>query len=181
MKFEHYTLRPPVLKDSLQLLEMMQDNRARLLDYFPVSAGSMKDISSTKKYISEKIKQAKAKEILTFIIYDNTQSRPIGMIFIKSIDWSIPKAELAYFIDKKYEGQGIISKGLKHIIAYCFDTLKMNKLFLRVAFDNIGSQRVAVKNGFVLEGKLRNDFKKADGGLINLNYYGLIKEDLASH
>jgi RimJ/RimL family protein N-acetyltransferase len=178
MQFDNYTLRLPVSKDASLLLDMILSNKERLVDYFPVTAGSVRDMSSTKKFITEKIKQAERKDAFAFIIIDNLVSRPIGFIFIKNTDWHVPKAELAYFIDKDYEGKGIISKGLKLVINYSFDRLKIRKLFLRAAKDNKGSQYVAIKNGFRQEGTLRNDFRKSDGTLIDLYYYGLVKEDI---
>jgi ribosomal-protein-serine acetyltransferase len=105
---------------------------------------------------------------------DKSVSKPIGMLFIKSLDWRIPKAELAYYIDKEYEGKGIISKALNNVIEFAFSVLKLNKLYLRVAPDNKGSRKVAEKNSFKIEGTLRNDFKTYEGALIDLLYYGLI-------
>ncbi|HSY76584.1 MAG TPA: GNAT family protein [Bacteroidia bacterium] len=176
MKFDHYILRVPELNDAALLLKMVLKDKERLVDYFPVSVGSMVDISSTKKYILEKIQQIERKEAFTFILHDTKVLKPIGVLFIKSIDWRTPKAELAYFIDKEQEGKGITGKALKHIINYGFNTLKMNKLFLRVAPENIASQRVALKNGFAKEGILRKDFKRANGKLTDVYYYGLVKE-----
>jgi ribosomal-protein-serine acetyltransferase len=176
MQFDNYILRTPELNDATLLLKMVLRDKERLVDYFPVSVGSMVDISSTKKYILEKIQQTERKETFTFILHDTKTSKPIGIVFIKSIDWRTPKAELAYFIDKEQEGKGITSKALKHIIDYSFNKLKMNKLFLRVAPENIASQRVALKNGFVKEGVLRKDFKRANGKLTDVYYYGLVKE-----
>ena len=176
MKFDHFSLRLPEMKDASQVLELILSNKARLIDYFPVSAGSITDIRSVKNYITEKIKQAKLKTAYAYLIIDDTTAKSIGFVFIKNIDWSVPKAELAYFIDKNYEGKGITSKALQKIIAHCFITLNMEKLFLRAAADNAASRKVALKNGFVQEGILRNDFRTFDGRLIDLYYYGLVKE-----
>jgi RimJ/RimL family protein N-acetyltransferase len=58
-------------------------------------------------------------------------------------------AEITYWIDKKYWGQGIATTALK-------DFLKIEKIrpiYARVAFDNYGSQRVLEKCGFVKIGK----------------------------
>jgi ribosomal-protein-serine acetyltransferase len=49
----------------------------------------------------------------------------IGIIFIKNINWRIPEYELGYFIDKAYEGQGIMTKIIDKAFKYCFEKLKM--------------------------------------------------------
>ncbi|MBN2637808.1 MAG: GNAT family N-acetyltransferase [Bacteroidales bacterium] len=54
-------------------------------------------------------------------------------------------AEIAYWIDKKFWGKGIATSALT-----MFLSLEHTRpIFGRVAFDNIGSQRVLEKNGFM--------------------------------
>ncbi len=59
------------------------------------------------------------------------------------------EAEITYWIDRKFWGQGIATAALK-------DFLKMEKtrpIYGRVAFDNYGSQKVLEKCGFVKTGE----------------------------
>jgi [ribosomal protein S5]-alanine N-acetyltransferase len=56
--------------------------------------------------------------------------------------------ELTYWIDRKFWGQGIATKALKHFL----DTETARPIFGRVAFDNFGSQKVLEKCGFVKVG-----------------------------
>ncbi|ANE53525.1 GCN5 family acetyltransferase [Flavisolibacter tropicus] len=59
------------------------------------------------------------------------------------------KAEITYWIDKKFWSKGVATKALKHFL-----TLeKARPIFGRVAFDNFGSQRVLEKCGFVRIGQ----------------------------
>lgn len=54
-------------------------------------------------------------------------------------------AEITYWIDRKYWGQGIATKALK-----AFLSIEATRpIFGRVAFDNFGSQKVLEKCGFV--------------------------------
>jgi [ribosomal protein S5]-alanine N-acetyltransferase len=55
------------------------------------------------------------------------------------------KAEITYWIDRKFWGQGIATKAMKEFLA--IETTR--PIFGRVAFDNFGSQRVLEKCGFV--------------------------------
>jgi RimJ/RimL family protein N-acetyltransferase len=58
-------------------------------------------------------------------------------------------AEITYWIDKPYWGKGIASKAL-----LAFLNLETTRpIFGRVAYDNLGSQRVLEKCGFVQIGK----------------------------
>lgn len=112
---------------------------------------------------------------LAYGIYDLSTNTYIGHIFLKDIDWIIPKGQIGYFIDKDWQGSGLITKALQAFSQHCFDIWNLKKLYLRTALGNIGSQRVALKAGFELEGILRSDFKTAEGKLIDVHYYGKVK------
>ena len=60
-------------------------------------------------------------------------------------------AEITYWIDRNFWGQGIATKALKKFLA--IETTR--PLFGRVAFDNFGSQKVLEKSGFVKIGSDR--------------------------
>ncbi|WP_310392169.1 GNAT family N-acetyltransferase [Hymenobacter sp.] len=58
-------------------------------------------------------------------------------------------AEITYWIDKKFWGQGIATTALKDFLK----TEQIRPIYGRVAFDNHGSQKVLEKCGFVKTGK----------------------------
>jgi ribosomal-protein-serine acetyltransferase len=175
MKFGNYSLSPPTLADAPALLDLITINKERLTHNFPGTISAVIDLTSAKNFIKDKILQAKKKEALCFIIRDNKKKKIAGIIYVLRIEWKIPKAELGYYIDAEYEGNGITTKSVTKVVQHCFSDLKMNKLFLRTAKGNKASQRVAEKNGFIREGTLRKDFRSGDGKLIDVYYYGLVR------
>jgi ribosomal-protein-serine acetyltransferase len=172
---DKYKIRQLRLNDTESLLKLIDINRIRISSYLPKTAKAVSDKRSAKNYIKEKLKNAAEKKEFCFVIEHTISNELCGAVFLKNFEWSVGKCELGYFIDKDFEGQGIISSALKEISTYCFDCLQLNKLFIRSAIDNIGSRTVAEKNGFVEEGILRNDFMTEKGELIDVVYYGLIK------
>jgi len=58
-------------------------------------------------------------------------------------------AEITYWIDRKYWGQGIATTALSHLLKI----ESARPIYGRVAFDNYGSQKVMEKCGFVRIGK----------------------------
>ena len=59
------------------------------------------------------------------------------------------EAEITYWIDKKFWGQGIATSALNEFLK-----IEQNRpIYGRVAFDNYGSQKVLEKCGFVKTGK----------------------------
>lgn len=178
LTFDTFTLRPFRNDDYKSFFELLQNNRKRLEKYFPFTVKSTLTIDATRQYVIDRIILADKMEFISFVIVSHDHPGLIGLIFLKNLDWSIPKSEVGFFIDKKFEGEGIISRGVAEVVEYSFRHLKINKLFMRIGDDNPGSQRIAEKNGFILEGKLRNDFKSHDGTLLDVFYYGLTPKDV---
>ncbi|MEJ7609701.1 MAG: GNAT family protein [Ferruginibacter sp.] len=69
-------------------------------------------------------------------------------------------AELGYWLAEPYWGKGIITKAISEIIEFAFRNYDINRVFARPFGNNIGSQKVLEKAGFVLEGRFENTFIK---------------------
>ncbi|WP_205514520.1 GNAT family N-acetyltransferase [Longitalea arenae] len=78
-------------------------------------------------------------------------------------------AEITYWVDKPYWGQGVASAALMQFLTI----EKTRPIFGRVAFDNIGSQRVLEKCGFVKIDTIRG-FANARAAEIDEYVYKLI-------
>ena len=63
------------------------------------------------------------------------------------------------------------------LLTICFEELKLERVYARIALANLASQKVVLKNGFQLEGRMRNDFRTADGNLIDVEIYAILKSD----
>ncbi len=53
----------------------------------------------------------------------------------------------------------------------------MNKVFIRVAPYKIASQKIALKNGFVQEGILRQEYCGHNNQLEDIVYFGLLRDE----
>lgn len=159
---------------SSSFYELIDKNRNRLEAFFAGTVAKMQTLDDTEAYCNEIKQLIKDKLYFPFIISSINDDTFIGLIDIKNINWSIPKAEIGYFIDHEYEGQGIISEGLGLLVDGLVGKYKFKKLLCRANSENAGSINVALKNGFELEGTIRRDYKTTDGVLVDLNYYGRI-------
>jgi len=154
---------------------LLENNRKRLKEFFPGTLKNAANLELAKNELVKMEQQYTNKELYPFGIY--VEKSLIGFVSIKNIDWRVPKGELGYFIDESYEGKGIISKAVKQICKHAFQELKMEKLFIRTGPDNLGSQKIALKNGFRQEGILRNEFRVSSGELIDTIYFGKLRSD----
>ena len=162
-------------EDFEELYNVIEKNRERLIMYFPKTSAAIKDLEAAKKFAKQKVRQALEREQYNFVIVSKSHSSVIGMVMVKNIDWTIPKGELAYFIDENYEGIGITSNAVKWVIEYCFEQLEMEKLYIKFNPENTGSKRVAIKNGFEKEGLLKREFRTGHGELTDVERYGLLR------
>lgn len=169
-------VKPVEKEDFIEIYNVIERNRERLITYFPKTSTNIKDIDTAKKFAKQKVKQALDKEQYCFIILLKNKPEIIGMVMIKNIDWTIPKGELAYFIDKEYEGLGITSNAVKCVVEFCFKQLQMEKIYIKFNPENTGSKKVAIKNGFEKEGFLKREFRTGYGHLTDVERYGLLKK-----
>jgi RimJ/RimL family protein N-acetyltransferase len=79
-----------------------------------------------------------------------------GVISVKSINWDSGVCELGYVIAEKYQGQGVASRAVALILRKAFDA-GIKKIKATTYVKNVASCKVLQKNGFVLEGTLKNE------------------------
>ena len=71
--------------------------------------------------------------------------------------------EIGYFIDEAYWGKGIATEAVRLLEQFCFQELGMTRIELLMLPENIGSEKVAIKNGYLKEGILHKALKHKDG------------------
>ncbi|RKE82351.1 GNAT family N-acetyltransferase [Chryseobacterium sp. AG363] len=128
-------LRPTVVEDLETLFQFQLDDEANYLAAF-----TSKDSMNKEAYIS------KFTKLLTDPTINN-QTIIAGTVIVGSIAKFIMEddVEITYWIDKNFWGKGIATTALKDFL-----TIETTRpIFGRVAFDNLGSQKVLEKCGFI--------------------------------
>lgn len=163
-----------------EFYNLVQNNKNHIRKTFPVTLSSCESLEKVSFFLENAIEKEKNKEGYYFYIRNLETNFLIGYVCIKNINNTISKCELAYFVDENFEGKGIISKAVSQIIAFCFNELSMNKIFICTSKINFGSQRIATKQGFLQEGILREEFKNGEGILEDIVYFGLLKSNYSN-
>jgi RimJ/RimL family protein N-acetyltransferase len=177
MKFQNWKIETIEGIVPNEFFELIQKNKSHIHHSFPVTVANCLDLGKTEKFINENKKKEQNKDGYYFYIRNLETNKLIGYVCIKNIRKDVMKCEFAYFIDKDFEGQGIISKVVSQTIARCFDELEMNKVFICTSKINKASQHIALKHGFVEEGILRKEFRNHKGILEDVVYFGLLKSE----
>ena len=79
-----------------------------------------------------------------------------GYVSWGRLNGSIPDVEVTYGVfDRSAFGRGIATEAVGLLVGYLFEAYSMNRLIAYVHPENVASQRVVEKNGFVREATLR--------------------------
>lgn len=116
---------------------------------------------SHENWIKTMVETGNADQLIICLKADNTaEGIPVGSVYIRDIDRNHNKAEYGIFIgEESARGRGVGSQAAQLMIQYCFEQLKLHRLFLRVFADNAQAIRSYEKAGFVKEAYLKDDVK----------------------
>lgn len=84
--------------------------------------------------------------------------------------------ELGYWLGKKYWGKGIISKAVKQMVDYAFESFDITRVYARPFGTNVASQKILEKNGFKLEANIEKSIYK-NGEFFDELVYGFRVRD----
>jgi len=172
--FEDFKISLLKANQSKAFFNLIDSNRARLEDFFAGTVSKTKTLEDTNNYCKIIEQKIKDRSYFPFMISDVESKAFIGLVDVKNIDWNVPKAELGSFIDSVYERKGITTKATALVVNYLIETYHFKKLLCRANSRNLGSISVILKNGFQLEGTIRNDYRTSKGKIVDLNYYGRV-------
>jgi len=79
-----------------------------------------------------------------------------GVISLKDINWESGVCEIGYLIAEKYQNQGVASQAVSRLLQKAF-AAGIKKIKATTFVRNIASYKVLQKNGFTLEGTLKNE------------------------
>ncbi len=93
---------------------------------------------------------------LSIELQDGDGWKLIGNCGVFGIAWTHRSAELGIMIgDKSVWNQGFGTQVMTLLLRHCFETLNLNRVFLRVYGENARARRAYEKAGFAVEGCLR--------------------------
>lgn len=98
--------------------------------------------------------------ILVFGIELLSDSRLVGMTFLKHINQIHRQAEFAILIDQDFIGKGFGKEACYKTLEHAFAELNLHRVFLKVRADNPAAIKIYEHCGFRMEGELKDDVFK---------------------
>ena len=115
-----------------------------------------------------------AREALDYAWFRKSDGHLVARGGLHTIDWSIPKFEIGYWVRTSCARQGFASEGTQALVELARDVLGARRIEIGSDARNLASRRVAEKCGFALEGILRNSRRANDGSLADSCMYALV-------
>lgn len=118
----------------------------------------MKTLNETREFIELMLKrESEGTHYYASIVLKSTQE-VIGTAMIFNLDQVANKAEIGYVLDKGYWGNGYGSECVALMNQFGFESLNLHKLYASVVDANRSSARILEKNGYELEGRLKDHY-----------------------
>lgn len=155
LKGERIVLRKntPTLKNAEQIFEGVKNNRQHLRPWFPWEKET-KVVEDSLKYLFSQEELSKKGEKNGYSIY--LKGAFIGNLSIFSISDKNKSGEIGYWLDKKYARNGYMTEAVKVLEKEAF-RCGLNRIQIKCDERNKASSGVALKCGYIFEGKFRSD------------------------
>jgi len=159
-------LRLQKISDAKRFYEILNN------DNFIYFGARPKSVADERKWLKENPKRQKNNTDWGYtIIYGREIAGGIG---IKINYHRKYVGEIGYFIDEKYWGKGIASQAVKLIEKISFKKLKLSRIEILMQPANKASEKVAIKNGYKKEGKMRKAFRSKEGEMKDCYLYAKV-------
>lgn len=88
-----------------------------------------------------------------FVIF--VDNKMTGVLSFNQIEPSNKTGYIGYWLDEAAQGKGVLSAALQAFIRYYADSGEIRRFVIKCRVENLRSNQVALRNGFQLEGRLR--------------------------
>ncbi len=160
----------PLTLDQLQLLAISRNKLELSIGLNP----STIELNASKSFIEEfesdvwlhsyvlpmvSANQAHYEWYTHWLIVHQEHNLTVGGIGVNGLPDENGQVMMGYYIDKKYEGQGIATEAVQCLLHWLFQHERLQLVVADTPVDNYGSQKVLQKNGFTFAGEVEEGFR----------------------
>ena len=118
-------------------------------------------MAQEERWFEAMTKAPPAEHVLVIEVRESDGWKPLGNISLMDIDWTNRLAEVGIFIgEKAYWSKGYGREAMRLMLKHSFETLNLNRVWLRVYEHNLRGIRAYEHAGFKHEGRLRQGIYK---------------------
>ncbi len=171
---ESVTLAPLQAHQAGELFELTLENKAHLRAWLPWLDFVSKPEDSLD-FIQDTERGALEGSSLHLGIFQ--QGRLQGLVSFNKVDKANRIASIGYWLSQSALGQGLVTRAAGLLIRHGFTQIGLNRIELRCATGNEGSNSVALRLGMSLEGTLRQQEWLYDH-FVDHNVYAMHRDEM---
>jgi len=135
----------------------------------------MESFEKFKKFLEGSLAEAESGKGFTFTIIDKATGKMRGGTSFLDIQPASRSLEIGRtWLAKDLHGTGFNAECKLLLLTYCFEELKLIRVFFKTDSNNLRSQKAMGKIGAKYEGTLRNHMIREDGTFRHSAYYSII-------
>ena len=153
--------------------EALVESREQLRPWMPW-ARDTQSLEASEQHCRAMQARWHAREELDYCFFRRRDGVLVGKGGLHTIDWSVPKLEIGYWIRTACVGQGYATEATLALVELARMRLAARRLEITCDARNAASRRVAAKCGFELEGTLRSNRRDTAGELADSCMYARV-------
>jgi len=167
-------LRPPRAEDAVSLFPLVyQTGVADTLQWDGPTSWD-----EYRQGIASRAERVRRGETHLFTILEPASGQPVGMADIRPYE-EPHRADIGLWIGRPFQGKSYGTQVIHCLIEYGFARLELEKIEASVFVGNQASRRIFEKNGFLLEGTIRNAVHKR-GQYLDEWLFGITRDEYYS-
>jgi RimJ/RimL family protein N-acetyltransferase len=155
IKTERLILKKLDLKMAKAIFNAVDLNRKHLGRFLPW-VQFMKNVEDESKWIEHQRQKWREKGQFVYAIFRADDETYLGNVDAHALDWNNHKAEIGYWLAKKFEGQGFMTEAVKALEGALFG-IGFHRLVIQCNVKNKRSAKVPIRRSFQLEGVLKQN------------------------
>jgi len=149
---ENIYFKPLSINDAQEVHSYASDKEVSRFIGWPL----MNSLNETSNYIEEMLRREKAVTHIYASVALKSTHAIIGTAMIFNFNREAKHAEIGYVFHSDYWGKGYGTETVTLLDNFAFNSINLHKIHAHVVDTNFGSVRVLEKNGFKLEGRLKD-------------------------
>ena len=153
--------------------EALEESRAQLKPWMPW-ARDTQSVEDSEQHCRTMQARWHGREELDFCFFRRGDGVLVGKGGLHTIDWTVPKFEIGYWIRSSCVNQGFATEATLALVDLARARLAARRLEIACDARNAASRRVAMKCGFELEGIHRRNRRDTAGELADSCMYARV-------
>ncbi len=155
------------------VFELIDTNRAHLRRFLPWVDGTQ-NVQHSLEFIRSGMRGFANNDGADYGIWQDDQLA--GLIGLHFVDWTHQVTQFGYWLAEAFTGRGLMTRAGRAILRYAFKDLGLRRVGISHAAENVASQAVIERLGFVFESQTREAEWMYDR-FLTWRSYGLLREE----